>query len=69
MMTNAYRIIMENLMGGCHLEDLGVDDLIMLNNITQSNKAQIIKGIGLLYSVMNLELPYSERFLDSLNDY
>jgi hypothetical protein len=33
-MTNAYRIIMENLMGGCHLEDLGIDDLIILNNIT-----------------------------------
>jgi hypothetical protein len=30
MMTNAYRIIMENLIGGCHLEDLGIDDLIIL---------------------------------------
>lgn len=36
MMTNAYRIIMENLMGGRHLEDLGVDDLIILKlNIEQ----------------------------------
>jgi len=30
MMTNAYRIITENLMGGHHLEDLGIEDLIIL---------------------------------------
>jgi hypothetical protein len=36
MMTNAYRIIMENLMGGHHLEDLGIDGLIILKwNIEQ----------------------------------
>lgn len=30
MMTNAYRIIMENLMGGGHVEDFGIDELIIL---------------------------------------
>ena len=35
-MTTAYRIIMENLMAGCHLEDIGIDDLIILKwNIGQ----------------------------------
>jgi hypothetical protein len=30
MMTNAYRIIMENVMGGRHLEDLVINDMIIL---------------------------------------
>jgi hypothetical protein len=30
MLTNSYRIIMENVMGGRHLEDLGIDEQIIL---------------------------------------
>jgi hypothetical protein len=36
VMTVAYRIIVENVMGGRHLEDLEIDDLIILKwNIEQ----------------------------------
>jgi hypothetical protein len=30
VMTNAYRIIMENLVVGTHVEDFGIDELIIL---------------------------------------